>query len=46
VKKIKIWGSTTGFEPYIEWLEATMMSEVGLEPEPYVETNPVLLMFL
>ena len=46
VKKVRIWGSTTGFENYIAWLEAVMMSPEGSVPEEYVETNRGLAMFL
>ncbi|KAI5461194.1 hypothetical protein BGZ63DRAFT_424110 [Mariannaea sp. PMI_226] len=32
VRRVRISGSTTGFEEYIQWLEGVMMSEVGSQP--------------
>ncbi|KAF7550917.1 hypothetical protein G7046_g7864 [Stylonectria norvegica] len=37
VKKVRIHGSTTGFEEYLLWLEAAMKSEPDAKIEPYVE---------
>lgn len=36
VKRVKVMGSTTGFEDYIEWLKKAMMSEPGSKVEDFV----------
>lgn len=35
VGRVRIMGSTTGFDDYIQWLEKAMMSEPGTEVEPF-----------
>ncbi|KAJ4400977.1 hypothetical protein N0V82_010891, partial [Gnomoniopsis sp. IMI 355080] len=35
VKRVKIWGSTTGLERYVRWLEGVMGSPEGTEVEPF-----------
>ncbi|KAF3770741.1 hypothetical protein M406DRAFT_223448, partial [Cryphonectria parasitica EP155] len=37
VRRVKIWGSTTGLEGYVRWLEAAMMSPIGTEIVPFIE---------
>lgn len=37
VRKVKIWGSTTGLEAYAAWLRDAMMTPVGSEVVPYQE---------
>jgi hypothetical protein len=36
VKKVKIWGSTTGLEDYVSWLEVAMMSDPEAEVSCFV----------
>ncbi|KAF4465212.1 hypothetical protein FALBO_7940 [Fusarium albosuccineum] len=36
VKKVRIFGSTTGFEDYVEWLKNAMMSEPGAKVPDFV----------
>lgn len=36
IRRVRIWGSTTGMEGYVAWLEGAMRSPVGSEVAPYV----------
>lgn len=40
VKRVRIWGSTTGLERYVRWLEDVMASPVGTEVEPFDKEWP------
>lgn len=39
VRRVRIWGSTTGMEGYVRWLEGVMRSLAGSEFEPYMEAG-------
>lgn len=39
VRRVRVWGSTTGMEGYVRWLEGAMRSPVGSRLEPYVEAG-------
>lgn len=39
VRKVRISGSTTGFEDYIRWLENVMMSDVGTECSEFKDSQ-------
>lgn len=36
VRRVRVWGSTTGVEGYVAWLEGAMRSHVGSAVEPYL----------
>lgn len=40
VRRVKIGGSTTGFEAYIAWLEGVMMADKGVDVGVFVEEGP------
>lgn len=40
VKRVRIWGSTTGLERYVRWLESVMRSPVGMEVVPFEKEWP------
>lgn len=37
LRRVRVWGSTTGLEGYVAWLEGVMRLPVGSEVAPYVE---------
>lgn len=44
VKRVMIWGSTSGIEDYVSWLEGVMRSDIGstlpsFEPKPELESS-------
>ncbi|KAK5993248.1 hypothetical protein PT974_06677 [Cladobotryum mycophilum] len=46
VGRVTIWGSTTGFEDYVCWLQGAMMSEPGAQVPAFEASDTILAQVL